>query len=734
MAQQEEKLEEEKPNYEEEKEDSGKQKSDEAEGKKKGKKHDYTATHIKILRDLEAVRKRPAMYIGSTGPQGLHHLIWEIVDNAVDEALAGFCDKITVKILEDGSCEVEDNGRGIPIDIHPEVGVPAVEVVFTKLHAGGKFEKGAYKVSGGLHGVGAAVVNALSEKLEVWVKRDGKLVYQRFKRGKPASELKVKSDGVSETGTRVRFKPDPEIFETTEFDYNTVRDRLREISYIVPGLKIVLQDKREGKKETFYSKDGVQGLVKEIVKGSQLLFRHPIYIEGEKEDIKVKSALIYRAERDEILLSFVNTIRTAEGGTHVTGFKSALTKAINQFAEKVLKKKVVFSGDDIRDGLVCSISVFVPEPQFEGQTKTKLGNTKVKNIVESITYEKLMKFFEENPKVVEAIVKRAYEARLEREAEKKARDIVRKKIKEGTVLPGKLADCQIKNPEKTEIFIVEGESAGGSAKQARDRKFQAILPIRGKILNVEKASVLKMLKHEEIQAIISSLGCGFGKECSPDKLRYSKIIILSDADIDGSHIKTLLLTFFWRYMKPLVEGGHIFVAQPPLYRVREKSEDIYLRDDGELKEYVIKRGLRKVLKEYDVLDTKKDGKPQKEKEIEKLIGKIAKLILKGKTDELKILPELKKVFEKIKPEKFSEVVEEKGKEGLIVQRFKGLGEMNPSQLWETTMNPSTRTLKLVRVEDAQRADELFQVLMGENVEQRRDFIVRHALEAEMLDI
>ena len=676
-------------------------------------REDYSAEKIKILKDLEAVRKRPAMYIGSTGIQGLHHLVWEIVDNSVDEALAGYCNKIIVRILEDGSCEVEDNGRGIPIDIHPETGTPALEVVFTKLHAGGKFEKGVYKVSGGLHGVGASVVNALSEELEVWVKRDGKLAYQKFKRGKPVIPMKIKQEsGVEETGTRVRFKPDPEIFETTEFSYDIIKERLKEISHIIPGLKIILHDKRQDKKETFLSESGISELVKELSENSNVLFKNPIYIEGEKENIKLSAALLYREERDEILLSFANTIKTVDGGTHVTGFKTALSKAINQFASKILKKDVLFSGEDIREGLVCAISVFLPDPQFEGQTKSKLGNTKVKSIVESLAYEKLVKHFEENPKIIEGIVKRVWETHLEKEAEKKARDLVRKRAREEVILPGKLADCQLKDPEKTEIFIVEGESAGGSAKQARDRKFQAILPLRGKILNVEKASLIKMLNHEEIQAIVSALGCGIGKECSPEKLRYHKIILLSDADIDGSHIKTLLLTFFWRYMRPIIENGHIFIAQPPLYRVREKSQDIYLKDDRELKEFIIKRGLKKILKEDSI----------KQNEIDNIV----KAIMKDKKEELK------KFFKD--PEEIIRSAEEKGKENLIIQRFKGLGEMNPSQLWETTMNPATRVLKKITVKDAEEADELFSILMGERVEPRREFIIKHALETETLDI
>ncbi|MDT7907034.1 MAG: DNA topoisomerase (ATP-hydrolyzing) subunit B [Candidatus Calescibacterium sp.] len=680
---------------------------------KKKERHpsqEYSAEQIKILKDLEAVRKRPAMYIGSTGPQGLHHLVWEIVDNAVDEALAGFCNKIIVRILEDGSCEVEDNGRGIPIDIHPETGTSALEVVFTKLHAGGKFEKGVYKVSGGLHGVGASVVNALSEELEVWVKRDGKLAYQKFRRGKPVTPTKIKQEsGIEETGTRVRFKPDPEIFETTEFSYDIIRERLKEISYIIPGLKIILEDKRTGQKETFFSTEGLSGLVKELASESQVLFRNPIQIEGEKEDVKFSAALLYREESEELVLSFANTIRTVDGGTHLTGFKTALSRAINQFAPKILKKDIVFSGEDIREGLVGAISVFLPDPQFEGQTKAKLGNTKVKSIVESAVYEKLVKFFEENPKIIETIVKRVFQTHLEKEAEKKAREVVRKRAKDEIILPGKLADCQIRDPEKTELFIVEGESAGGSAKQARDRRFQAILPLRGKILNVEKASLIKMLNHDEIQAIIAALGCGIGKDCSIEKLRYHKIILLADADIDGSHIKTLLLTFFWRYMRPVVENSHLFIAQPPLFRVREKNQDLYLKDDTELKEYILKRGLTRILKIKD----------------DKEISAVAKALLKGKYDEVKKYGD---------PEKLLEEAEQLGRDGIIVQRFKGLGEMNPQQLWETTMNPATRVLKKVTVNDAQKADELFTILMGEKVEPRRDFIMKYALEATTLDI
>ncbi len=673
----------------------------------------YTAEQIKILKDLEAVRKRPAMYIGSTGVQGLHHLIWEIVDNSVDEALAGYCNKIIVRILEDGACEVEDNGRGIPIDIHPETGVSAVEVVFTKLHAGGKFEKGVYRVSGGLHGVGASVVNALSEELEVWVKRDGKLAYQKFRRGKPVHPLKIKvQEGIEETGTKVRFRPDPQIFETTEFSYDIIMERLREISYLVPGLKIIFHDKRTDQKETFYSTGGIQDFVKELGQNFSLLFKNPVYIEWEKEDISFKSAFLYKDEAGENFLSFVNTIRTVEGGTHETGFRSALTRALNQFVEKVLKKSISFSGDDIRDGLICAISLFIPDPQFEGQTKTKLGNTKVKSIVDSLAYESLIKFFEENPKVVDAIVKRVWQTHLEREAERKARELVRKKAKGDSVLPGKLADCQTDDPEKAELFLVEGESAGGSAKQARDRRYQAVLPLRGKILNVEKASVMKMLNHEEIQAIISALGCGIGKDLDLSKLRYHKVIILSDADIDGSHIRTLLLTFFWRYMRPLIENGHVYVAQPPLYRVREKSGDIYLKDEEELREYIINRGLLKLM----------PGRDPKE------LHQLSKLICKGKFDEIRSKFKLGDV------EKLAKTAEQVGKENILIQRFKGLGEMNPSQLWETTINPATRILKKISIKDAEEAEELFSVLMGERVEPRKDFIIKHALETENLDI
>lgn len=688
-----------KENPEEEQEEEKSSKSNQSKKQKKEADGNYTAEQIKILKDLEAVRKRPAMYIGSTGSQGLHHLIWEIVDNSVDEALAGYCDKIQVRLLEDGSCEVEDNGRGVPIDIHPETGTPALEVVFTKLHAGGKFEKGVYKVSGGLHGVGASVVNALSEKLEVWVKRDGKYVYQKFSKGKPLGEMKIlKESGVDETGTRVRFKPDPQIFETTEFSYETVRNRLKEISYIIPKIKITITDKRTDQKDSFQSDEGLEGFVKELAQNSNVLFKKPIVVSGEKEDVKLESALIYREEAEEIFYSFVNTIRTVDGGTHETGFKSALTKALNQFAPKVIKKDISFSGEDIRDGLVCAISIFIPDPQFEGQTKSKLGNTKVKNIVESISYDALMKFFEENPKIVEAIIKRVWQTHLEKEAEKKAKELVRKKTKEEIVLPGKLADCQEKDPERTELFLVEGESAGGSAKQARDRKFQAILPLKGKILNVEKASILKMLKHEEIQAIISAIGCGIGKECKPENSRYNKIIILSDADIDGSHIRTLILTFLWRYMGALIEAGKVYIAQPPLYRVREKNQDVYIKDDQELREYIIKRGIKKL----------------------GLDESLAKSVLKGDTNGLKGVS--------------ISTIEEKGKDGITIQRFKGLGEMTPEQLWTTTLNPSTRVLKVVTVKDAQKAEELFQTLMGEKVEPRREFIIKNALSATTLDI
>lgn len=708
---------------------------------KKVENVEYTASSIKVLKGLEGVRKRPAMYIGSTDANGLHHLVYELIDNSVDEAVGGYCSEIEVTIYEDGSCEVEDNGRGIPVDIHPEENRPAVEVVMTTLHSGGKFDHSVYKVSGGLHGVGGSVVNALSEKLELWVKRDGKIWYQKYKRGKAVCELQQKGD-TDKTGTTIRFWPDPKIFEVTEFSYDRIVKRAEEIAYLVAGLKVTVRDKRKkdenGRdvKETFKFEGGIKNYVLKLTQDAKRLYRDPIYIKGEKDLVQVEVAIQHTSGYKEVLYSYANNISTPDGGTHVAGLRSSLTKAVNQFSERVLKKKISFDGDDVREGLCCVISIKTPNPQFEGQTKSKLGNSEIKGIVEDIVYDGLVKTFESNPSVTEAVVKKTFEAYQAREAAKKAKELVRKKVADD-VLPGKLADCQTDTPEDREIFIVEGESAGGSAKQARDRVFQAILPIRGKILNVEKASKDKMFSSEEIRMIISALGCGIGKDIDVSALRYHKIIIMSDADVDGSHIRTLLLTFFWRQAKPLVEGGFVYIAQPPLFKIRKGDKDEYLQDEDDLKEYIIKSGigeLKSKIKKPDSLEKIVEpmvkyatAKTESSKEVaEKDLQKILKFPI-----EIEMSSEKRKISS---VSDLETLLEELVKKKISVQRFKGLGEMNPQQLWETTLNPKTRTLKKVTVKDAEYIDEIFSILMGEKVEPRRKFIEEHALEVKNLDI
>ncbi len=621
---------------------------------------DYTAEQIEVLDDLEAVRRRPGMYIGGVGVRGLHHLLWEIVDNSIDEALAGYCDRITVVLHKDGSASVEDDGRGIPVDEHPVFKRPALEIVMTKLHAGGKFSKKAYKVSGGLHGVGLSVVNALSEWLEVWVKRDGKVYYQRYERGKPVTPLKVVGEA-KDTGTKIRFKPDEEIFEVTEFDYDIIAQRLKELAYLNRGIRITLIDERTGRREEFYSEDGIKGLVAELNRNKPTL--HDIlYFSGEKNGIIVEVALQFTDTDYETLLAFANNIHTVEGGTHVSGFRAGLTRAINEYGKKHIRKFQPLSGSDIREGLTAVISVKVPEPQFEGQTKTKLTNSEVKTVVESLTYSEVLKWLEKHPHEANKIIEKCIIAMKAREAAKRARELVRKKSELSITLPGKLADCSSKNPEERELFIVEGESAGGSAKQARDRRFQAVLPIRGKILNVEKAGILRVLKNDEIKAIASAIGAGIGKDFDISKARYRRVIIMTDADVDGAHIRTLLLTFFYRYMRPLIEHGYLYIAQPPLYRVRKGKNVYYVYSEKELKNLLKKLG------------------------------------------------------------------------NAEVQRFKGLGEMNPEQLWETTMDPERRKLIQVTIEDALRAERLFSILMGEDVNARREFIMKHSKDVKNLDV
>ena len=623
-------------------------------------KKNYSAEEIKVLEGLEGVRIRPAMYIGSTGKSGLHHLVYEVVDNAVDEAMVGFCDLIEVKLHKDGSVSVKDNGRGIPVGVHPVYKKPAVEIAITKLHAGGKFGKGSYAVSGGLHGVGISVVSALSKKMKAIVRRDGKVHQQEYKIGKPLYALKVtgKCDK-KETGTEISFMPDDTIFSTTEFDYFILEARLREIAFLNKGLKIKLSDEISNKKEVFQFEGGLMEFVKWVNKSKDSLHK-PVYYSKEEEGIMVECAIQYNSGFQENVLGFVNTINTVEGGTHISGFKTALTRAINDYANKnKMLKNGNLTGDDVREGLTVIVSVKVPEPQFEGQTKTKLGNSEIKGIVDSISMVALTQFFEENPTIARKIVNKSLESQKARSAARKAKELVRRKNVFGVSgLPGKLADCSKKKSEETELYIVEGDSAGGSAKQARNKEIQAILPLKGKILNVEKANPVKVFSSEQISNLITAIGTGVGEQFNIEKLRYSKVIIMTDADVDGAHITTLLLTFFFRFMHQLIENGNIYLAVSPLYRVRKKKVH-YVYSDAELKDLLSKIG------------------------------------------------------------------------GSSVQRFKGLGEMNPAQLWETTMNPKSRLLKKVTIEDAVAADDVFSRLMGDNVEARREFIAKRAKEAQI---
>ena len=627
---------------------------------------DYGAGQIQILEGLEAVRKRPGMYIGSTSLKGLHHLVYEVVDNSIDEALAGYCDKINVIIHKDNSITVVDNGRGIPVDMH-ESGKPAIEVVLTVLHAGGKFGGGGYKVSGGLHGVGVSVVNALSSYLEVQVKKDNKIHQIKFERGNTIQELKVIGD-TQENGTMVTFRPDAEIFEDLVYSFDTLKHRLRELAFLNKGLTIILTDERFEKSETYYYEGGIKSFVEYLNKSKEVLQPQPIYFTGAKDDTIVEIALQYNTSYTENIYSFVNNINTEEGGTHLSGLKIALTRATNDFARKtnILKSNDEnLSGEDVREGLTCVISIKIREPQFEGQTKTKLGNSEVRGIVDSVVSEGLSEFFEENPAITKKIIEKSLMASRAREAARKARELTRRKSAlEISSLPGKLADCSLKDAMQTEIYLVEGDSAGGSAKQGRDRRFQAILPLRGKILNVEKARLDKILNNEEIRTMITAFGNSIGDDFDLEKSRYGKIIIMTDADVDGAHIRTLLLTFFYRYMRPLIENGRIYIAQPPLYLLKKGRESWYLYSDDELSE---------------------------------LLGKI-------------------------------------GRENISLQRYKGLGEMNPEQLWETTMNPEGRTILQVQLEDAMEADEIFSILMGDKVEPRRKFIEDNAKYVRYLDL
>lgn len=626
---------------------------------------DYGANQIQILEGLEAVRKRPGMYIGSTSARGLHHLVYEVVDNSIDEALAGYCTHIEVTIHKDNSITVTDNGRGIPVDMH-ESGKPAVEVVLTVLHAGGKFGGSGYKVSGGLHGVGVSVVNALSTNMEVKVKRDGKIHEIAFEKGVTKEPLKVVGQ-TDETGTLVHFVPDAEIFDETVYDYDTLRHRLRELSFLNRGITIILTDERpeEVRQETFYFEGGISSFVEHLNRNKEVINPEPVYFNGTKDTTVVEIALQYNTSYSENIYSFVNNINTEEGGTHLAGFKSALTRAANDFARRqgiIKNNEDNLVGEDIREGLTCVISIKLREPQFEGQTKTKLGNSEVRGIVDSIVSEGLSEYFEENPVISKKIIEKSIMASRAREAARKARELTRRKnALEVSSLPGKLADCSVKDPEQAEIYLVEGDSAGGSAKQGRDRRFQAILPLRGKILNVEKARLDKILNNEEIRTMITAFGSGIGSEFDITKRRYGKIIIMTDADVDGAHIRTLLLTFFYRYMRPLIENGHVYIAQPPLYQIRKGRSHWYTYSDEELAQ---------------------------------------------KLDEI-------------------------GRDGITVQRYKGLGEMNPEQLWETTMDPENRMLKQVNIDNAAEADYIFSMLMGEDVGPRREFIEENATYANI---
>ncbi|MHC1684947.1 MAG: DNA topoisomerase (ATP-hydrolyzing) subunit B [Clostridiaceae bacterium] len=629
----------------------------------------YDESQIQVLEGLEAVRKRPGMYIGTTSSRGLHHLVYEIVDNSIDEALAGYCKNISVIIHEDNSITVTDDGRGMPVGMHPKMNKPALEVIMTILHAGGKFGGGGYKVSGGLHGVGASVVNALSEVCTVTVKRESHVWQQTFNRGIATTGVEIIGD-TEDHGTEVYFKPDNQIFENTEYDYDTLAQRLRELAFLNKGISISIADKRTEKEEEFFYEGGIKSFVAYLNRNKEALFDEPIYIEGKKDEIIAEIAIQYNDTYNENLFSFANNIDTIEGGTHLVGFKNAMTRVFNDYARRfgfLKENDKNLSGEDVREGLTAVISVKIPEPEFEGQTKTKLGNTEVRTIVDSIVSEKVSIFLEENPAIGKIIVEKGLTAARAREAAKKARELTRRKsVLESSTLPGKLADCSSKDPSECEIYIVEGDSAGGSAKQGRNRRFQAILPLRGKIINVEKQRLDKILNSDSIRSMVTAFGAGIGKDFDLSKIRYNRIIIMTDADVDGAHIRTLLLTFFYRYMRDLIEDGHVYIAQPPLYKVSKSKKDWYAYTDKELEN---------VLKDIGGKDNSTD-----------------------------------------------------------IQRYKGLGEMDATQLWETTMDPEKRTLLKVDIEDAMMADEIFTILMGEKVEPRRDFITENAKNVVNLDV
>jgi DNA gyrase subunit B len=657
------------------------------EVKKNGNGNEYAADSIQVLKGLEAVRRRPAMYIGDVSTRGLHHLVYEVVDNSIDEALAGFCDKIDVTILKDGSVMVLDNGRGIPTDIHPTEKKSALEVVMTILHAGGKFDKQTYKVSGGLHGVGVSVVNALSSTLEVEVYRDGNVFYQKYQKGDPVAP--VKNIGKSKiTGTKTTFIPDETIFKNRTFKFATICERMRELAYLNKDISIHVLDEKSKEEETFHFKGGLVEFVKYIDEKRPALHNKPVYISGEKEETQVEVAFQYNNGYNENIFSYVNNINTHEGGSHVVGFKTALTRTLNNYASKnglIKSDKIQLTGDDFREGLTAIISAKVKEPQFEGQTKTKLGNSETKGIVESIVGEQLSNFLEENPTPAKKIIEKCLLAAEAREAARKQKDLIRRKnALESSSLPGKLADCSINDPEHCEIYIVEGNSAGGSAKQGRDRRFQAILPLRGKILNVEKSRLNRILENEEVKSIFSAIGGGLGEDFNPEKVRYKKIVIMCDADVDGSHIRTLLLTLFYRYMRELIELGYVYIAQPPLYKLKKGKTEFYVFDDEEMTETL-------------------------------------KRMRTGKSDDTT-------------EEESGDYEPGVKKDGILISRFKGLGEMNPEQLWSTTMNPETRTFLQVVIENAAEADRTFTMLMGDEVEPRRDFIEKNAKYVRNLDV
>ena len=789
-------------------------------------KKKYTASNIKVLKDLLAVRKRPAMYIGNTSTEGLHHLLYEVVDNSVDEALAGYCDQIDIKILGDNSVIVKDNGRGIPVDIHKTEKLPALEVVMTKLHAGGKFDNKTYKVSGGLHGVGVSVVNALSEYLEVEVYLNGSVYYQRYERGVTVSPMEIIGK-TKKRGTSIHFKPDKGIFETTDFSFDIIRQRMRELAFLNTGLKINIYDDRTHKEKKLFYKGGIVSFVEYLNQNQDVIHPKPIYINGERNGVNIEIALQYNRSYIQKIFSFANNINTREGGSHLVGFKTALTRSINSYLQGSQQgKNIRLTGDDVREGITAVISVKLREAQFEGQTKSRLGNSEVKGLVENLVNEKLTNVFEENPQIIKNILHKVVESATVREAAQKARELTRRKgILSENFLPGKLADCQEKEPEKCEMFLVEGDSAGGSAKQGRDRRFQAILPLKGKILNIEKSRFDKMLSSEEIRTIISALGTGIGQEeYNILKLRYNKVIIMTDADVDGSHIRTLLLTFFYRQMPDLVEEGHLYIAKPPLYRMKDGKQEMFFHNEDSYNSYLIDRvseketvwvnGKKKItgkklrfllhtlidyLDKIDSLEKKgynrrflnliclkeinknhikdKDLTISLSKELEKeafITEEIIfdeehnryELLLKDQKNngfhfkvnwELLTSPEFQKALnldrqlkdlnspfflvgdEKGKTqiqtkEKLVEYLVDKAKKGTVVQRYKGLGEMNPEQLWQTTMDPERRALIRVTIEDAIAADEIFTLLMGDKVEPRREFIQNNALEVKELDI